>query len=591
MNKLKWQSMNMQSQLIWITSLLVVSVVSFITYSIYHQVARTIEDAAKQYVGEALNQLIERHDMILNYYLLVTNSIITNAEVQATLGVWTGDKAHSGLEERQQIERLLSEKGSENAGILAIRLRDAGQREYSYGNTNFACADDVDYASYEEEARMKKGGVVWVKVISNCSYPMLLGMRDIINLSQINQSLGMLYILLDWNRHQELFENTVFLQDGADLFVKNQQGEAAVFTSSEEYDLLQHLPSAGKPGEGGVFELKYAHAIHIVSYRISYASGWTFISLIPKEQLLGGIQHIQRYSLNVGLIGLCIAILCSVLLARKISSPVRKLVKAMTKVERESEDETLSAPAFLPILEMEILKEKFMHMGHRIRTLIQENYVRTINEQEAKLEALQSQINPHFIYNTLDSLYWMLNKKGERQVSGLLLDLSRCLRYAIGHPQNEVPLSVEVSYIEQYVNIQNHRFGGKIKLVVDTDVATAACPIMKLMLQPIVENAILHGLAPLEDGGTVEIRGRETTNRVILEVKDNGVGMAAGQVSELLKNSRTAGGDGVGSGGMGLRNVARRLQLSYGEDFDLRVESEMYVGTVVTIEIPKQIKT
>jgi two-component system sensor histidine kinase YesM len=584
--KLKPRSVKMQSQLIWMTFLLIISILIFITAAITNQASKAIGEVTEGYVSEALNQLIKRHDMILNNYLSVTNSIVTNPVVQRALASLDSKSEIESLPDRQFIIDLLSTIGSENKGILALRVESALRNEFTYGSVNLQCANNIDFAPYLQKAKQKRGKFLWVKVITNCNYPMLLGMRDIVRFSQIDQSLGTLYILLDWNLHRHLFENTVFLQDGANLLVTNTEGETVVFSghplAEESVPWLRHNdwdPFGVR--KQGVFELEMDGNVHIVTYRTSEESGWKFISLIPKNHLLQGIQRIRAFSIQIGLIALGIAFGISVLFARKITRPVKQLVQAMIVVENTNVSIKLSKSKYFPVLEMEILKEKFEGMSQRIRDLIKENYVGKINEQEARLQALQSQINPHFLYNTLDSLYWMLVQKDEKQVSGMILALSDCLRYAISKPLQTVKLSQELKYIGQYVDIQSSRFGGKIKLHINIPDSMMAYTILKLMLQPLVENAIIHGLGPLDHGGTIEIKGKETEDFLVIEVEDNGIGMAPERKEMLLK----------GEGGVGLRNVERRIKLTYGERYGVRIQSEHYVGTIVTILLPKQMKT
>jgi two-component system sensor histidine kinase YesM len=585
----KWLSMKMQSQLTWMTSILIVSILIFITVSIYQQASKTIEASAKEYVSEALNQLIKRHDMILNNYLIVTNSIVIDPTVQTMLASSRKKDDLESLLDRQFLIDMLSDTAAENNDILALRVEDAGNRDFTYGSVNLDCAKNMDLSGYKDEARKKNGKFLWIKVISDCNYPMLLGMRDIIHMNQVDQSLGTLYILLDWNRHRDLFENTVFLQDGANLIVTNTEGEALVFSGSLSDNpipwLQQFRLDQYEWQDAGNFELKLEDGIGFITYHTSEASDWKFISFIPKTNLLEGIQQIKTFSVKIGLIGLGIAFMFSVLFARKISHPVKQLVKAMTVVENENFSVNLHKSKYFSILEMEILKDKFSNMGRRIRGLINENYIGKINEQEAKLQALQSQINPHFLYNTLDSLYWMLIRKDEQQVSGLILILSNCLRYAISNPLKTIPLTEELQYIEQYVKIQNSRFGNKIKVEMNIQESIKSYPIFKLMLQPIVENAIIHGLGPLDQEGVIEINGREIEGNVIIEIKDNGIGMTKEQEVMLLSDQILDNQYEPTS--MGLRNVEHRIKLTYGDPYGLRIRSELYFGTAVTIVLPK----
>ena len=228
------------------------------------------------------------------------------------------------------------------------------------------------------------------------------------------------------------------------------------------------------------------------------------------------------------------------------------------------------------------LTRSFNVMTRRIRELMDQN----VRDQEAKrkseLKALQSQINPHFLYNTLDSIIWMAEGKKNEEVVLMTASLARLLRQSISNEDEVVPIAQEVEYARGYLTIQKMRYKDKMEFQIDVDPAILHINLIKLVLQPVIENAIYHGLKYKESKGLLIVKGFMKNGNAVLQVIDNGVGMDEETLAHIYDRHKV----NYQSNGVGVYNVQKRLQLYYGSAYGITYESKVGVGTTATITIP-----
>jgi sensor histidine kinase YesM len=230
-------------------------------------------------------------------------------------------------------------------------------------------------------------------------------------------------------------------------------------------------------------------------------------------------------------------------------------------------------------------------MTARLQTLIDEVYRSEINKKElefrkkeAELNALQQQINPHFLYNTLETIYWMAMSKGENEIGEMVTALGNFFRKSINKGIEYVTVAEEVQNVQYYVYLQKIRFQERFSVVWDIDQRIMGYRIIKLVLQPIIENAIIHGVESLERGGLIIVKGYEKGGRLYFEVIDNGKGMPQQKLREFEQHINSTNADSGRS--VGIKNVHQRIRLYYGEEFGIHITSRENKGTRVVLELP-----
>ena len=309
-------------------------------------------------------------------------------------------------------------------------------------------------------------------------------------------------------------------------------------------------------------------------------TGWTVVDCTNVRELLSKSRQAQSIYVLTAVVLVIVALLFSRFMARSITLPIQKLRDSMKKVQEG--DFSVSDVVVDSRNEIGSLTKSFDVMTRRIQELMEQNVHEQEQKRKSELKALQSQINPHFLYNTLDSIIWMAEGKKNEEVVLMTASLARLLRQSISNEDEVVPIANEVEYARGYLTIQKMRYKDKLEFQIDVDPSILHIPLIKLVLQPIIENAIYHGLKYKESKGLLIIKGFPKDGNAVLQVIDDGVGMDEETLAHIYDRHKV----NYHSNGVGVYNVQKRLKLYYGEDYGIAYESTPGKGTTATITIP-----
>lgn len=312
----------------------------------------------------------------------------------------------------------------------------------------------------------------------------------------------------------------------------------------------------------------------IQSYHLRNAD-WTLVGVASLDGITRMQQDMLHLMLILGSAMLLFFLASTFYFSRRVTAPILKLQHAMDSVEKDMTDLELSAVGGI---EAENLARHFNTMVQRIRALLAEISKKEKYLRASELRALHSQINPHFLYNTLDTIVWMAEFKDSEKVIAITKALARFFRLSLGDGAETTSIRDEIDHVRQYLFIQKERYENKLSYEIQVDDSMLDVEIPKIILQPIVENAIYHGIRPLTGGGLVTINAYPRNEDIVFSIIDNGIGFDTATLSE---NKPDAAGKRLG--GVGINNVDTRLKLYYGEDYGLTVVSRMGGGTSVTI--------
>lgn len=268
------------------------------------------------------------------------------------------------------------------------------------------------------------------------------------------------------------------------------------------------------------------------------------------------------------------------LLSRTVTRPVRRLVASMQKFEKQAETFEYKAD-MSNVAEFQTLSTSFEHMVLMIQSLVEKVHNEEIVLRKTELKALQAQINPHFLYNTLDSIQWMCEQDNSKDAVKMVGALAKLFRISISHGNEFIAISDELKHAESYLIIQSYRYKNQFTYSFDIDKSVLDCMCNKITIQPFIENAIYHGLDRMVDEGEIKIIVERRGKDIAIIVKDNGLGMTEEQCKAVLQKGRSD------SKGIGVKNVDDRLKIYFGEEYGITIDSELDVGTTVTIKIPK----
>ncbi|MGM0873187.1 MAG: cache domain-containing sensor histidine kinase [Bacillota bacterium] len=321
----------------------------------------------------------------------------------------------------------------------------------------------------------------------------------------------------------------------------------------------------------------------------SAITGWTLYILTPISALMKGISVLRAAIILSGAFGFLIFVISSFLLSTMITRPILKLTKTMKRAE---DGELTLNPEISSTIEINELNNTYNQLVENTNHLIQVVYEKEIVKSQAELKALQSQINPHFLFNTLDALYWSLDEKGEDDLAESVIAMSELFRYTISNQNQDewATIKQELEHVEMYMQLMKMRFGDRFTWSVNISSDYENVKIPKLLIQPIVENAILHGVGNKVGQGFVKViiePSKDNSNLVIL-VKDNGPGMEKETFEKIMSSIELGKVSSMKGNGMAIANVNKRLQLYYKEHEINRIAiySEVNVGTCFTFEVP-----
>lgn len=329
----------------------------------------------------------------------------------------------------------------------------------------------------------------------------------------------------------------------------------------------------------GTFMQEFGGDKRLVTVKTVNYTGWKIVGISYMDELVAAKRDIYNYVWFIVITGIIFIIAIFSVISAKISQPIKELEKSMKLVEEGNFDINIDVRGEDEVVE---LSRTFNIMVSRIRELMDQILVEQEAKRKSDLNALQAQINPHFLYNTLDSIVWMAENGKSQDVITMVTALARLFRISISKGKDVIYVEQELEHARNYMIIQKIRYKNKFRFEINADKEALSHKTLKLILQPIIENSIYHGIEYMVDEGLIKINVRTTENKLIYEISDNGLGMK----QEVLENILSFKSKNTGGSGVGVKNVHERIQLSYGKEYGLAIESELEEGTTVTITIP-----
>lgn len=396
-----------------------------------------------------------------------------------------------------------------------------------------------------------------------------------------NPEQGVLLVDMDFSSIENLMNQINETGSGVYFYLCDSEGH--LIYHPREIQIAEKFASESYKKAAGLEDGIYSDKLNgenrqIVINTISY-TGWKLVGVIPASSVSSGLVNIGLFILMIFLMILFMILLINRVVAARISRPILRLNDSVTAYEAgERADIYIGGST------------EIRHLGHSIERSYEqiESLMKTIvKEQEerrrSELEALQSQINPHFLYNTLDSITWMIEGERNRDAVFMIQQLAQLFRISLSKGRTIIPISDEIKHARSYMNIQKARYKDNFTIEFDTDPNADGCCIVKLVIQPILENAIYYGVEGMDGDGEILVKTERKGDDIYISVTDNGLGMPEEQVEGLLTDSSHVPKHGSG---VGLVNVNNRISLLFGKEYGLTIESELDEGTCVTIHIP-----
>jgi two-component system sensor histidine kinase YesM len=311
----------------------------------------------------------------------------------------------------------------------------------------------------------------------------------------------------------------------------------------------------------------------------SKETGWEVVAVSYLDELFRASREAEYFFIMLSILVVVAAMSVVVLLASTISKPIESLRRSMQAVESGNFDIDITVNARNEVYQ---LARDCDIAVKKVRDLIEQNRREQELKRKLELRSLQAQINPHFLYNTLDSIIWMIELGEHERAIDMTSSLAKFFRIGISRGDETISMETEIEYVHTYLEIQKQRYKDKLSYEISFAPELSGTQILKLLIQPLVENAIYHGIKNIEGPGLIRIEGARVESTIQIRISDNGVGMGPEQL-DALSNGRI---EPRPANGVGVRNVQERIHLYFGTEYGVTFESAQGTGTVATIRIP-----
>jgi two-component system, sensor histidine kinase YesM len=408
--------------------------------------------------------------------------------------------------------------------------------------------------------------------------------RDVLDTST-NVHRGILLVDLDYSVIEELCSNIQLGKSGY-VFIINPTGEIVyhprqqLLYSGLKYELIDRIKNMPN---GQMTEIVDGREV-LYTTKTSRYTGWTVVGVSFVDELFYNRSEIEYYFAMIAVACFLISVVISFFISVKISRPIEVLRRSVQAIEGGNFDIDIKVNS---TDEVNGLAQDFNIANRKIKELIEQNALTYEQKRKHELKALQAQINPHFLYNTLDSIIWMIECGESKDAITMISTLAKFFRLGISKGGDIITVQDEIDHLNCYLTIQKMRYKDSLDFLVDVDPEILSCQTLKLLIQPLVENAIYHGLKTQDRIGMLKVIGFKEGNDLIFKVIDNGKGMTSKELSDIFN----AKSNSKGSGGVGVKNVRDRIQLYFGAAYGVSFESIKGEGTIATIRLPAVIES
>ncbi|AIQ73426.1 MULTISPECIES: sensor histidine kinase [Paenibacillus] len=551
-----------------------ISVTGLLAYSI---ASRAMERNSVELNQNVLNQSINVLDQKLKQIIVASSTMMLSEAYQQTIRDIKAHNMERFFANFSMLQAPFTQVELTENSIESILISTPDGDFYSTSNQRRTLTPFLESSLYQRVKEKPESN--WVESHRD---ELFAGKHHVISL--VLQPLTDNYVpdlFLIVNVKEDILEDTVSgggSLGSARFLLINKEG-TSVFGDGERPEWSRDSVFLDKLREAdrGNFEYSAGDGTMLLSYASSgYAKDWVLVSYLSKKELLQPVRSIQWLVLMIMAACIVIALFLARYLSALLLGPLLKLQRTMSRVEQEDLSARFQSPFQDEIGEA---GRKFNQMLDRIGELIVEVKDTEKEKRKAEIKALQAQIEPHFLYNTLNTIFWKCEMDEYEDVKQMVISLSALFQLGLNNGQEITTLGKELEHVRQYLNLQQQCYEGLFDYTIDAGVELLELPVLKIIIQPLVENSILHGLKELRGGGVIRISVEVAKNTLLIRVTDNGTGMNAEKLNAWLKEPN-------GSGGYALSNICSRLQLYYGKEAGLVFRSSPRVETEAVLSIP-----
>lgn len=562
-----WRQLSIQNQIFLSMFLITLLGVGVLMNIVYKASVDAIEQNYRASYQSTLKNSSRVLDMNLKNIVDVGRSFLNDKSFQQILesgNKYGGSKFSSG--DRTKLRKVANEMASQQVWVNYIVFTDLYGHVYQLNNINQGTYDfymyyadkDILKEDWVKAANEAKGREVFFKdsILAVGSKAGFCYAKYMINPSD-GEGMGYMVVGLSQKLLGKSFVMGNESFNSSNFMVLDEDGELIYFVGNEERKIAI-MEAFSNPEK---------NSLYLFSSVTNYTTGWSIVNVVEKNELSEESKGIRLISFLVAGCVLVVGFIMARIISRTISQPLKQLENTIAQVgegERHITEE-------FDYSEVGRIGQKFKEMVNTNLELSEHLMAVKLNEREAELLLLQSQINPHFLYNTLDSLYFVAIMHGDDQMAEMVEALSDNFKLALNNGNKYIKVADSVKWMQGYMKLQNMRYNNRFELFVDISREILQRETITFIFQPFIENAMYHGLEPKIGKGKISLRGWQEQNDMIFTIEDDGVGI---DDMSRLEN------------GYGVRNVIERIKLNYGEKYGVTFESSPGKGTKVTIVVP-----
>ena len=567
---MEWnRNMRLQRKLILTCSILIASVGIMIGMGSFFVYSEIYGKRTRQYIVNLMRQITNNYEHNIALIEDITFDILKNSVIQEELRrCETGNlTSYERNVQAKRIKNVLANYALFNDDIISLSVFAKDGTEFSIKKNIF---EETLQLFRWEEIVAANGSTLWkVSEDGEDSICIARAILDLVTMKPI----GYINVVCE----NEFFGSLI--QDIVDIY------SSRVYVINEENKVMCSNDGSNI-GKQLLNEVLYTSKNYITFENITFyaykdkkmSNNWTLIYLVPLNELRKEVVPFMIFSILFSIGCILCGVLASYYYTRRIISPLEELNKSMEAVEKGDFTKRLPVRSNDEIGQ---LVKRYNQMAEKIMNLIKRVYKMEISQKQAEIELLRMQINPHFLYNTLDTISWMARSEGNENIAEITTALGDLLRSTIKQ-DGYITVAQELDSVRKYLLIQKFLFGEKITIEYEIDERVLNYVIPNFLLQPLVENAIYHGIEPKMGAGLLKIASYIKDEKLYFVVSDNGIGMSKKQVEDIYNECKKLQSKNC----IGIKNVYRRLYNYYGEESTLEIQSLVDVGTTVSISIP-----
>jgi len=578
LKNLSIKNLSIQSSIFMYFTVTAIIAIALISLIIFQRFTNSLNATIIEENSGIVGQLGESVDSYLRnamkvsdsiYYNVIKNTDISNDDIKRGMNL-----IYVNNDNMIDDIALISGKGELIESMPALRLKDnINVLEKDFFKKSMAESEYINFSMphIRDLFDRNENSYSWVISLSRAV--------EVTDEGKATQAL--LLINLNYRYFEEIFSN-VNLGNGGYVYLTNDRGDIIWHQKQNEI-------YSGRFNEDNKYAATLKDGITVENLRgknitlnvrtIGY-TGWKLVGVTPSAALgIDGIKF-RFFVLFVADLFLFLLAMINAFISDKISNPIKRLDGSVREIESGNLDvEIVPSGSY----EVEHLGKSIKNMLGRIKVLMSDLVAEHNAKRKSEFDTLQSQINPHFLYNTLDIIVWMIENENSDKAVNIVTALAKFFRISLSKGKNIITVKDEVEHVRNYLMIQNMRFKNRFEYSIDVDEKVLSYSSLKLMLQPLVENAIYHGMEFMDGDGEIDVKVFKDDDSLYFTITDNGLGMSEDMVETLLSKDFVPSKKGSG---IGVKNVNERIKLYFGSEYGLKVESEPDEGTKITIHLP-----